>query len=220
MNRILPFRTPADAAAAAAAVRAHLQAGGVLAYPTETVYGLGTRLEGSSLAALAESKGRDHAKSFLLLHVQPRRLPGLVWTPAAEALADAFWPGPLSIAVSAGPEYPPLVRSARGSVALRDSPLLPLRALLAALDAPLTSTSANRPGEPPATSLRELLGTLSRLAGGDAVLVLDGGTLPPSSPSTIVDCSEPRPRLLREGAIPLGELRRTLQQGGFILDVA
>jgi L-threonylcarbamoyladenylate synthase len=220
MNRILPFRTREDAERAAPAVSEHLAAGGLLAYPTETVYGLGTRLDAAGLAALADAKSRDHAKSFLLLDAQPRRLPGLVWSPAAHALADAFWPGPLSIAVPAADGYPVQVRSASGAVALRDTPLLALRVLLERLEAPLTSTSANLPGEPPATSLLELRDTLARMPGGTTALVLDGGTLPPSSPSTVVDCSHDRPRLVREGAIPLRELRRVLSQGGFALDVA
>jgi L-threonylcarbamoyladenylate synthase len=220
VNRILPFRTREDGVHAAAEVRAHLASGGLLAYPTETVYGLGTRLDAGSLERLAASKGRDQAKSFLLLDAQPRGLPELAWTPAAETLAEAFWPGPLSIAVSAAPSYPALVRSETGAVALRDTPLASLHGLLAALGEPLTSTSANLPGESPATSLLELLDTLARLPGGADALVLDGGTLPPSSPSTIVDCSSAQPRLLREGAIPLRELQRVLIPGGFTIDVA
>jgi L-threonylcarbamoyladenylate synthase len=201
-------------------VREHLENGGVLAYPTETVYGLGTSLDPAALGVLAGSKTRRRAQSFLILDADPRRLPGLTWSAAALALADAFWPGALSIAVPATEQYPAQVRSATGTVALRDSSLPALRALLATLGMPLTSTSANRPGEPPATSLLELRDTLAHLVGGDAMLALDGGTLPPSSPSTIVDCSAARPRLVREGAIPLRELLHVLDRGGFALDVA
>lgn len=217
--RVLPFHSPADARAAAAEVRSHLEAGGTLAYPTETVYGLGSLLDPAGTARLAALKGRALDRPFLVLDADPRRLPGLRWTPVATALAEAFWPGPLSLALAADDGYAPPVRSPEGTVAVRDTPLPALRQLLQLLQRPLTSTSANLPGRPPATTLDELLETVARFPQHQGVLVLDGGGLPASAPSTVVDCSGERARLVREGAITLPELRAALQDPGYVIDV-
>jgi L-threonylcarbamoyladenylate synthase len=101
---ILPFRTSADVAAALEPVRAHLAAGRLLGYPTETVYGLGSAPDAAALAALAALKGRPSKKPFLLL-VSSRAMAaawGLVFNTAARALADAFWPGPLTLVLPGG----------------------------------------------------------------------------------------------------------------------
>ena len=215
---VLAFRTPADAQAAAGRVQAHLERGGILAYPTETVYGLGSLLDEVGTRRLVELKGRAPERPFLVLDADPRRLPGLAWTPVATALAAAFWPGPLSLALAADHAWLPPVRSPEGTVAVRDSPLPALRELLRLLDRPLTSTSANLPGEPPATSLPGLLATVARFPQHERVLVLDGGVLPASAPSTVVDCAGARARLVREGAIPLSELRAALHDPEFVID--
>jgi L-threonylcarbamoyladenylate synthase len=210
----LPFRDPADAERALPLVRAHLSAGGVLAYPTETVYGLGTALLPTGLAALAAAKARDAARPFLLLDASPPRLPGLHWTPAALLLARHFWPGPLTLALAADDRYQPPVRSPAGTVAVRDTPLPALRTLLALLAEPITSTSANLPGEPPATDRRGLEQVLATLPGGERVLLLDGGSLPASAPSTVVDCAHEQPRMVRAGAVSLQQLRAALRSEG------
>src|SRR5690242_5933113 len=97
--RVLPFQSAADVHAAATSVRTHLDAVGVLAHPTETVYGVGGRATREGLAALFELKGREADRPVLLL-VASRRMAedvGLIFAPAATALADAFWPGPLTL---------------------------------------------------------------------------------------------------------------------------
>ncbi|NJD11970.1 MAG: L-threonylcarbamoyladenylate synthase [Gemmatimonadetes bacterium] len=217
---VLALRGQPDAARCAPVVREHLANGGIIAYPTETVYGFGTALHHDALVALARLKGREGTRPFLLLDAEPLRLPGLEWTPAASLLARRFWPGPLSLALPATELYPPQVRSPAGTVAVRDTPHPPLRALLRRLAEPLTSTSANLPGQPPAITMTELLAALAALPGGEAVLVLDGGSLPDSPPSTVVDCSGTQPRLVRAGAVPLAELRAALAERGFTIDVA
>src|SRR5262245_23208175 len=96
---MVPFHTPEDAERAAPAVRGHLALHRLLGYPTETVYGLGSAADARSLARLASLKGRPAGKPFLLL-VSARAMAereGLVFTPAADALAEAFWPGPLTL---------------------------------------------------------------------------------------------------------------------------
>lgn len=216
---LLPLRSEADAEACAQVVAAHLAAGGILGYPTETVYGLGTALRADALARLAKLKGREGRKPFLLLAAEPRRLPGLTWTPAAVVLARLFWPGPLTLAVPADGRYPPPVRAPGGAVAVRDTPHPPLRRLLQLIGQPITSTSANPAGDPPAGTAAELQRTLLQLPAGAEVLVLDGGALPASAPSSVVDCTGERPRLVRDGALPLAMLRSALREQGFEIDV-
>ena len=218
--RVLPFQSDADATAAAATVIPHLRKGGLIAYPTETVYGFGSLIHAAALKRLAQLKGREANQSFLILSHAPLELPGLTWTAAARSLATSFWPGPLTIALraAAGPAYPEPVRSAKGTVAVRSTPLAALRQLLRELGAPITSTSANMTGSPPALDVDDLRMTL-RATGASDVLVLDGGPLRASEPSTIVDCGDETPRLIRAGAVPLEQLRAALATGGFAIDV-
>ncbi|MFQ5536364.1 MAG: L-threonylcarbamoyladenylate synthase [Gemmatimonadota bacterium] len=212
-------------------VVAHLRGDGVVAYPTETVYGMGTRCSEAGVARLARMKGRDPTKPFILLVADTSWVEGLAWTPAARELARVFWPGALTL-VLADPEgvFPGAVHGPGGGVAVRVSPHPLVRRILEALDAPLTSTSVNRPGESPARSGSEAVAVARALAGGaegaagtaqadetaaqgkEAILVLDAGTLPPSGPSTIVDCTRPEPRVLREGTVPVGRLRCLLPE--------
>ncbi|MBI4538856.1 MAG: threonylcarbamoyl-AMP synthase [Gemmatimonadetes bacterium] len=195
------------------AIVEHLRAGGLVAYPTETVYGFGSTLAESAIARLTAFKGRDPGKPFLVLLTDEEMAPGLRWTQAARRLAGAFWPGPLTL-VLAAPEgaYPAGVRDARGGVAVRATPQREVRALLEALRAPITSTSANLPGGPPALSAREAAAAVAALGGDDEVWVLDGGSLPRSPPSTIVDCTEGRPRVTRTGALPVERIRRVIAE--------
>ncbi|MEX0892219.1 MAG: L-threonylcarbamoyladenylate synthase [Gemmatimonadota bacterium] len=209
--RTLPFAAPGEVEAALDAVRAHLEGGGVVAYPTETVYGFGTLLQPDALAALARLKRREPASPFLLLVRAAEDAAGLVWSAAAERLAVACWPGPLTL-VLPDPEarYPEGVRSATGGVAVRATSHEGIRRLLAVLPGPLTSTSANPPGGPPARNAPAAAETVRDLGG--EVLVLDGGASGTGPPSTIVDCTGPdAPRLLRAGAVSLERLRSIVE---------
>lgn len=204
---VLPFRTPAEIAAALPGVVDHLRAGGVIAYPTETVYGFGCAVRPDAVARLIALKRRAEERPFLLLVAGAEQLSMLAWTPSARALAAAFWPGPLTLALAApAGAFPPGVRSPDGTVAVRASPHSGVQALLRALGEAITSTSANAPGEAPARDAPGVEAALALLDGGD-VLVLDGGELPPSAPSTIVDASVSPPRVVRAGAVPILKLR-------------
>lgn len=208
--RILPFRTPADQSASIAEVVPHLKNGGLLAYPTETVYGFGCLLQTEALERLARLKGGREQKPFLLLLPNAAAAAGLQWTPAALALSEAFWPGPLTLALAAPPDaYPERVTGGGGTVAVRVTPHAGVRALLTVLGQPITSTSANLPGHAPATNAQTIVETLAELAAGD-ILILDGGPARSTTPSTLVDCSVDPPRVLREGAIPAAEIERCL----------
>jgi len=208
---ILPFRTDAEIDAAIPTVVPHLEAERLLAYPTETVYGLGSIATTPALTALARLKGRSPDKPFLLL-VSTRAMAeesGLVFSHAASVLAEEFWPGPLTLVLPGGEgRLPDALRGPEGGIAVRLTSHAGVRRLIAALGQPLTSTSANRPGERPAPGADRLAEAFAREIAGGELLVLDGGVLGNVPPSTLVDMTAPLPRLVREGAIPRTELRR------------
>ncbi len=207
----LPFRTPAEVEAAIPAVTAHLAAGRLLGYPTETVYGLGSAATAPALALLSDLKGRPQGKPFLLL-VAGRAMAeqaGLVFTASARALSDAFWPGPLTLVLRGGEgRLPEELRGREGGIAVRHTSHRGIERLVASSGQPLTSTSANRPGGPPAPGPDRLAELFQEAVDKGVLLVLDGGVLGNVPPSTLVDCTESVPRMVREGAIPRGELRR------------
>jgi len=207
------FRTPGDVERVTPAVRAHLAAGGILGYPTETVYGLGTAAAEAPVSRLATLKGRREGKPFLLL-VSSRAMAeraGLVFNPSANALAEAFWPGPLTLVLTGGEgRLPELLRGPEGGFAVRYTSHAGVARLIHLLDQPLTSTSANLPGLAPAAGGEQLPTLFPELYQSGGLLVLDGGILGNVPPSTIVDCTTRVPALIREGALPRGELRRAV----------
>jgi L-threonylcarbamoyladenylate synthase len=209
----LPFITAADIERAIPAVKKHLVAGGLLGYPTETVYGLGSAPTDQALDALAVLKGRPPKKPFLLLVSSEKMAEewGLVFSRAASALAAAFWPGPLTLVLKGGEgRLPERLRGVEGGIAVRYTSHRGIRRLVEACAVPLTSTSANRPGGPPAAGAAGIDALFADAVRSGQLLVLDGGVLGNVPPSTLVDCTEAVPRLVREGAIPRGELRRAV----------
>jgi L-threonylcarbamoyladenylate synthase len=210
---ILPFGSGAEQAAAIPEVVEHLRSGGLLAYPTETVYGLGSLPATEPLGALTRLKGRAPDKPFLLL-ISGRAMAeawGLAFNASASALARAFWPGPLTLVLPGGEgRLPDPLRGPEGGIAVRHTSHEGMARLVSALDAPLTSTSANRPGQPPAPGVSALAESFRAAVDAGELLVLDGGVLGNVPPSTVVDCSGPVPRMVRTGAVPLAELRQAV----------
>ena len=207
----VPFRTSAEVEAALPTVTAHLARGGLLAYPTETVYGLGSGPTVPALDALARLKGRAPDKPFLVLVSSLAMVEewGLVLSPSARALSAAFWPGPLTLVLPGGEgKLPDQLRGREGGIAVRHTSHTGIARLVAAMGQPLTSTSANRPGDPPAPGADRIREVFAEEVARGELLVLDGGVLGNVPPSTLVDCTTGVPRLVREGAIPRGELRR------------
>lgn len=211
----LRFQSDADVTAALPQALAHLAAGGLLAYPTETVYGLGARARGPEVRALARLKGRRPDKPFLLL-VADRAMAeaqGLAFNAAASALARAFWPGPLTLVLPGGSgRLPDALRGPEGGIAVRWTSHRGMARLVGALGEPLTSTSANLPGSPPAPGAEAIVRDFAPAVEAGTLVVLDGGVLGNSPSSTVVDCTRPAPRLIREGALTLAELRRAAGQ--------
>ena len=207
----VPFVTDGDVTAALSQVLGHLRAGGLLAYPTETVYGLGSRPRETDVRSLAALKGRAPEKPFLML-VASREMAeaqGLAFNESARALARAFWPGPLTLVLpGGGGRLPDLLRGPEGGVAVRWTSQPHVARLVTQLGEPLTSTSANLPGAAPAPGADAVLRDFAGAVTDGRLLVLDGGVLGNRPPSTVVDCTGPVPRVIRSGAVSLPELRR------------
>lgn len=196
-------RTPA--AAAVERARAVLARAGVVAAPTDTVYGLlANALAPEAVARVYALKGRGFDKPLPVLvasGAQARALAGAL-PPAFERLTAAFWPGALTLVVPASPSLPAALTAGSGTVGLRQADLPLIAALLAAAGFPLTGTSANRSGAPEATTGSEVEAQL----GAELELILDGGPAGGGRPSTVVTLTGPRPVVVREGAIAAARL--------------
>ncbi len=208
--RAVPFWSPEEVEASIRDTITHLNERRVLAYPTETVYGFGGGVDYESVRNLVALKSRPLGKPFLLLVAGVDMLSrlDLRLTPAASSLAARFWPGPLTLVLPGGDKrVPPELRGPEGGVAVRWTSHESVGRLIRAYGDPITSTSANRPGTPPADSAATILRDWWDAVARGKLRVLDGGTLRPSQPSTVVDCMGERPRVIRPGAISLSELR-------------
>jgi L-threonylcarbamoyladenylate synthase len=206
---VIPFRTPDEVSKALPTVVTHLARRGVIAYPTETVYGLGSITAAIAVEHLAALKGRDPGKPFLVL-VSGRRMllgVGLRLTDAAERFASAFWPGPLTLVLPGGEGVlPDALRGPEGGIAVRWTSHRGAALLIQTLGSPITSTSANHPRQPSLLNPSAIADAFHDAVADGRLLVLDAGTLPNSQPSTLIDCTGPAPRLAREGAIPATRL--------------
>jgi L-threonylcarbamoyladenylate synthase len=209
----LPFQTAQEVAAGIPQIVAHLRSGRLLAYPTETVYGLGSRALHDDVAALAALKGRTAGKHFLLL-ISDRSMAeahGLAFNASADALARAFWPGPLTLVLPGGSgRLPDLLRGPDGGIAVRWTSHQAIAQLVQALGVPLTSTSANLPGRPPGPGAAAIERDFAAAVGSGQLMVLDGGVLGNRPPSTVVDCTRPEAQIVREGTLSVAELRRAV----------
>ena len=209
----VPFWSPIEIETALRKVLHHLELGRVLAYPTETVYGFGGAADEQSVEALVAMKGRPPGKPFLLLIAGSAMIAKLdLHLPNfAARLAARHWPGPLTLVLPGGERrVPSRLRGPEGGIAVRWTPHPGLSRLLQAYGEPLTSTSANRPGVPPAMSAGEIIEQWPQAIMRGQLAVLDGGRLLPSSPSTVVDCTGRLPRVIRPGAISAETLRESV----------
>ena len=209
----VPFWSPDEIEAALPETIAHLNSRKVLAYPTETVYGFGGAVDRESVANLIALKGRPPNKPFLLIVASSDMITrlGLHLTSFASQLAARFWPGPLTLVLPGGERrVPEQLRGPEGGIAVRWTPHRGLSRLVQAYGEPITSTSANRPGIPPATNSQEIIDQWSDAVLRGALHVLDGGQLSESPPSTVVDCTGRRPRVIRPGAISAELLRESV----------
>jgi L-threonylcarbamoyladenylate synthase len=208
---------PDDAAGRAQAIEA-LCAGGVVAIPTDTVYGVGVSLATpDGIERLFHVKQRPPEKGIALLIGDVEQAGELgVLTPAARALAAALWPGGLTLVLAqrAGIALPEALTGGATTVGLRVPDHPAPRALARALG-PMPVTSANVSGQPEAATTDEILALL----GAEIDLILDGGPARGGPASTVVDVSGERPRVLREGAIPRPRLAEALAVAGLADDI-
>jgi L-threonylcarbamoyladenylate synthase len=195
-----------------------LRAGGVVALPTDTVYGIGVSLETPlGIERLFQIKRRPPDRGIMLLLDSAAQAGSLgVMGPAASALADACWPGGLTVVVPQRPDVslPAALTGGAPTIGLRVPDHEAPRALAAAVG-PLPVTSANISGLPEARDADEILAQL-----GEAVdLILDDGPAHGGPPSTVVDCTGDRPVVLRAGAIPIERIVEILDDAGVPHDV-
>jgi L-threonylcarbamoyladenylate synthase len=208
-----PFWSPEEIGREIGPAIEHLSQHGVLAYPTETVYGFGTAVDRESVSTLIRLKRRPVGKPFLLLIDGSEMVSRLdLHLPAyASMLAARHWPGPLTLVLPGGKgRIPEQLRGPEGGIAVRWTSHEAIQRLIRAYGDPITSTSANLPGVPPAMSAFEILAQWPDAIARGQLRVLDGGRLTPSAPSTVVDCMGRRPRVIRPGAIPARVLRESV----------
>ena len=186
-----------------------LKSGQVVAFPTETVYGLGAiAFDSLAVARIFEIKGRPRFDP-LIVHVANAELafdlcqsePSL-----ASRLAEAFWPGPLTLVLPKHPSIPDIVTAGLPSVAVRVPSHPVAQQLLAAVAAPLAAPSANRFGRISPTTAAHVYNDL----GNDVPMILDGGSCTQGIESTILSLLEKRPQLLRHGSVSLEEIQNVI----------
>jgi len=183
-----------------------LRRGGLVAFPTDTLYALGAdALDPASIERVMAVKGRAHGKPLSVLVPSIEGCLALVGPVSDEVrgLLQAFWPGPLTVVVKASAKFPAALTAATGTVGLRMPGSLVAQRLLAGFGGPVIGTSANKAGGADPADAK----TVQKAIGGQIDLVLDGGRVALGVPSTVVDCAVRPARILREGAIPAATLR-------------
>lgn len=181
--------------------------GGVIAFPTDTFYGLGVDpFNREAVDRIYEIKGREKNKPLLLLISSREQLETLTKeiTPAHTALMQKFWPGPLTLLFDPRSVIPENVTAGRIGIRLPGNSMT--RDFISALGQPITAPSANLAGENPPTTARQV----DQSIGKHLDLILDGGTCSGEEPSTLVDAVERPVQLIRPGAIPFSEIEITL----------
>ena len=179
--------------------------GGVIAFPTETFYGLGAdALNVQALEKIFQIKGREENKPLLLLVADRTWVPRLVRTipPAAERLMENFWPGPLTLVFEAASGLPAVLTAGTGKIGLRISSHPVAQVLIQTVGRAITATSANLSGQPSASFSAEVRETLGR----ELDAILDGGKTNGGLGSTVLDVSSNPPRMIRPGAVSLASL--------------
>jgi L-threonylcarbamoyladenylate synthase len=208
LPRILP-----DGDAARAEAVDLLRAGGIVAVPTDTVYGIAADMAlPDAIERLFAAKRRppEKAVAVLLADAAQAGMLGVV-APSARVLGERFWPGGLTLVLTVRPgiRLPRVLVGGAPTIGVR-VPDHPAPRALAAVLGPLPTTSANVSGEPDARDAREV----ATLLGDALALVIDGGPIRGGPASTVVDCTGERAVIRRAGAIPVEEIARALEQAG------
>ena len=184
-----------------------LEREGIIAYPTDTFYGLGANcFSKNAIHRIYQIKGRKPSKplSIVISDIEMMRkivfgIPHVFWQ-----IADKFWPGPLTIVLKASANFPADFLGAGASVGIRLPDLPWLRKLVRETGVPITATSANISGEREVACIDEVRENFY----GKVDLIVDGGKTKGNLPSTVIDLTSEDPKILREGAIPRSQLRK------------
>jgi L-threonylcarbamoyladenylate synthase len=202
VTRVVAVSASAPLAPAVGEAAAALRSGGIVAFPTETFYGLGAAaLDPVAVRRLLDVKGRPEGKPVLVLvdSIAMVETVALDVPPAARALMASHWPGALTLVFRARSHVPADLTAGTGTVGARLSAHPVARALVTALGQPITAPSANPSGAVPPTTASEVL----EYFRGRIDLVLDGGATAGGEPSTVLDVTVEPPRLVRAGAVRL-----------------
>ncbi|MEE2906236.1 MAG: L-threonylcarbamoyladenylate synthase [Planctomycetota bacterium] len=198
-----PRRLPADDTSIAEAASA-LQRGGVVAFPTETVYGLGgSTLDSAALESIYQLKGRRENNPLIahVLDIEAARAITTGWDDRCTLLAEAWWPGPLTLVLGRAAHVPDQASGGRPTLAVR-SPEHPVaRALLEAFGGPVSAPSANRSGAVSPTSAQHVIDDFGADPQADGLIVLDGERCRVGIESTVMDMTVDPPRILRPGVL-------------------
>jgi L-threonylcarbamoyladenylate synthase len=203
---------PRERGTEAAVIRCYaaLLRGDIIAFPTETYYGLGVKYDSpAALELLYTIKNRPWDKAMPVI-IGQRNLLSLIAAavpPAAERLMDRFWPGPLTLILPAKDTLSHYITAGTGTVAVRIPGRSFALTLAEALEFPITATSANISTHPPADCAE----AVSRYFGDRLDVIIDCGKTPGAFPSTIVDATGKKPVIVRHGVLPDEEIFRALQ---------
>lgn len=222
MNTLTTKILAADDPESLLRAEALLRSGEVVALPTETVYGLGANgLDAEAVRKIFEAKGRP-GDNPLILHVEGIEQALPLWRASEEQirvarkLAEAFWPGPLSIVLPAASAVPQVTTAGLDSVAVRAPANAVMQQILRRCSLPLAAPSANASGRPSATTAEHVMATLA----GKIAAVVDGGPTELGLESTVLDIRGKTPQILRPGMISRTELEAVLGEVGGVSDPA
>lgn len=188
-----------------------LKEGQVVAYPTETIYGLGADVQSKkAVKRVYDLKARDYGLPISILVADMKMLRGTVMEVPGNAipLMRRFWPGPLTILFPASSLIPKGFVTNTGKVGIRLSSNTVASAIVEKFGNPITTTSANLSGFPPSLSVKHV----QKYFGEKIPCIVDGGECDPSRGSTVVDIAEDTMRIIREGAIPAEDVIRCFQE--------
>lgn len=208
MSTVYDCNEPRSRAAGLRAAENTVRAGGLAVFPTDTVYGIGAdAFDSEAVASLLAAKGRGRDMPVPVLVGSWSTVDGLVQSvpEQARALIEAFWPGGLSLVLPQAPSLTWDLGNTRGTVNVR-MPLHPVALDLLRAIGPMAVSSANRTGQPPATTA----GQAREQLGGSVPVYLESGPCGEPVASTIVDLTQEQPRVLREGAVGRAELSEVL----------
>lgn len=188
-----------------------LQREGIIAYPTDTFYGLGVNcFSENAIQRIYQLKGRMPSKplSIVISNIEMMREIVLDIPPIFWQIADEFWPGPLTIVLKTSAKFPADLLGAGASIGIRLPDLPWLRKLVRETGIPITATSANISGEREVARIEEV----REIFYGKIDLIVDGGNTRGKLPSTVIDLTSEEPKILREGAVPRRQLRKYIEQ--------